>query len=82
MTRHGHATAPDPAEWPRYRRRLGRHVRDVRLEADVSLHDLAAKIGAHRSTLLRIENAEINVSLQTLFRIARGLGVSLQEVLP
>ncbi len=81
----------DPAAWPAYRRELGRLVRDRRLEAGISRAHLADAIGCARRTITMIETGigrgrgdarSIGPGMAILFRIAQGLGISVNELVP
>lgn len=81
--RRGRALPFDEREWWIYRRRLGRQVRDARLERDIGRVELATKIRSTERTIIEIEDGSTRrPSIETLFRIVRGLGISLHEVLP
>lgn len=68
---------------PRTRRAaasIGKRIREVRLGAEVSQETLAAKIGMTRGNFARIEQGRTNVTLDTLLRIADGLGVEVIDL--
>jgi transcriptional regulator with XRE-family HTH domain len=56
---------------------IGEDTRRMRIEAGVSLADLANVVGVHKSHLARIENSEVQPSLQVLTAIGVGLGADL-----
>ena len=56
---------------------IGRRIQAARLAADVSQETLAAKIGMTRGNFARIEQGRTNVTLDSLIRIAEGLGMKL-----
>jgi transcriptional regulator with XRE-family HTH domain len=60
---------------------LGEHIRATRRACGVSRSKLADKIGMHPANYARIERGKKNVTLETLMRIAEGLGVELIVVL-
>jgi transcriptional regulator with XRE-family HTH domain len=65
---------------PRTRRaaiEIGRRIRAARLASGVSQETLAGKIGMTRGNYARIEQGRTNVTLDTLLRIAAGLGMKL-----
>jgi len=57
---------------------IGGAIRSARERADVSQAALAAKIGMHRENLIRVEKGRGNLTVETLMRIAEGLGVDLR----
>lgn len=59
-------------------REIGRRIKSVREEAGLSQEKLAAKIGMTRSNYARIERGATNVTIDTLIRIAKGLGVDVR----
>ena len=58
-------------------RELGRRMRAARREIGLSQEKLATKIGMTRSNYARLEQGTSNVTLDTLRRIADGLGAEL-----
>lgn len=58
--------------------RIGERLRSARLEAGLSQQTLAVKIGMTRSNYARLEQGRTNVTLDTLLRIADGLGLDLR----
>jgi transcriptional regulator with XRE-family HTH domain len=64
-----------------YLKRLGPRLRELRKNAHMTLEDLADKAGINPNYIARVERGEVNVTVQTLERIARGLNLDLQEIL-
>jgi transcriptional regulator with XRE-family HTH domain len=62
------------------RARLGRVIRRLRAERGYSQEAFAARARIHRTTMSEIERGVSNVSLDMAERIAKGLGVSLSEL--
>lgn len=58
-------------------REIGRRIRAAREAGGVSQEKLATKIGMTRSNYARIERGATNVTIETLVRIARGLGLEV-----
>jgi HTH-type transcriptional regulator/antitoxin HipB len=56
---------------------IGQQLRQSRIAAGVSQEALAAKIGMTRGNYARIEAGLSNVTLESLLRIAAGLGVEV-----
>lgn len=61
-------------------RYLGNAVRELRQRHGLTIADVAERVGISRGMLSKIENAQTATSLDTLSRIARGLGVSLSTL--
>jgi transcriptional regulator with XRE-family HTH domain len=56
---------------------IGRRIQAARVAADISQETLAEKIGMTRGNYARIEQGRMNVTLDSLLRIAAGLGMKL-----
>lgn len=66
---------------PRTRRAvltIGKAIKAAREQAGVSQAALAAKIGMSRTNFARVEHGKTNVTIDTLVRIAAGLGLDLR----
>jgi transcriptional regulator with XRE-family HTH domain len=61
--------------------RLGHTVRELRSLAGYSQEAFAAKIKVHRTFMGTIERGKTNVSLDTIERLAKGLGMAVWELL-
>ena len=62
-------------------RKLGDRVRSLRRKHNISQEKLAEIAGVHRTYIGMIERGEKNVTLVTLLRLAKALGVSPAELL-
>lgn len=61
--------------------RLTNKIRTLRFQCgEMTQQELAARIGVTRQTVNAIEGNKYSPSLETAFRIARVLGVALEEV--
>jgi len=60
--------------------RLGHTVRELRATAGYSQESFAAKIKVHRTFMGTIERGKTNPSLDTLERLAKGLEMSVWEL--
>lgn len=60
---------------------IGKMIRAARERTDVSQAALAAKIGMYRENYIRVEKGRVNLTIETLMRIADGLGVDLAVTL-
>jgi transcriptional regulator with XRE-family HTH domain len=56
---------------------VGRRIRELRLERQLTQTELARQIGIQQSDLSRMEKGEYRVPLDVLFRILRSFDVSL-----
>ena len=59
---------------------LAHNVRRLRTSAGLSQEELADRAGLHRTYISSVERAKRNVSLENLFKIARGLQVNAREL--
>lgn len=59
---------------------LGQRIRALRTE-DFSQEDFAAEVDVFRSHMSLIEQGQVDLRLSTVFRIAKGLGLSVSELL-
>ena len=72
---------PDEADAAALRQRIATTVREHRARAGRSLADLAAAAGIGKSTLHAIESGDANPGIETLWALARALGVPFGELL-
>ena len=70
--------APDP-EVEAFLAALGQRIRALRTE-DYSQEDFAAEVDVFRSHMSLIEQGQVDLRLSTVYRIARGLGLSVSEL--
>jgi transcriptional regulator with XRE-family HTH domain len=56
-------------------RAVGRAVRQIRLDRTLSQEELADELGVHRTYMGGVERGERNLTLRSVERLARGLGV-------
>jgi transcriptional regulator with XRE-family HTH domain len=61
--------------------KFGQRVRDERLKRGLSQEELAAKANLHRTYIGMIERAEKNITLINIEKIAKALGISIDELL-
>jgi len=59
---------------------LGRAVRQLRAERDLSQEELGQRAGLHRNYVGGVERGERNAAWAALLRLAAGLGVPLAEL--
>jgi len=60
---------------------MGEHLREARRARQLSLRDLAERLGVSPSLISQIETGRANPSVSTLYAIAAELDVSLDELL-
>lgn len=60
---------------------LGKRIRKLRLEKNLSMDDLAYSCDLEKSQIYRIENGKISSQIKTIKSIAEGLEISLSELL-
>ena len=60
---------------------LACNLRRLRTSVGLSQEELADRTGLHRTYISSVERAKRNVSLENLFKIAKGLEVSAQDLL-
>ena len=61
-------------------KKFGERVRKLRKELGISQEELADRSGLHRTYIGMIERAEKNITLLNVEKIAKGLGVSIEEL--
>jgi transcriptional regulator with XRE-family HTH domain len=62
-------------------RRFGARVRELRTASGVSQEDFAHACGIHRTHVSFLERGERTPTLDTVARVAAGLGMNLAELL-
>jgi ribosome-binding protein aMBF1 (putative translation factor) len=61
--------------------KFGARVRELRIKASLSQEELAFKANLHRTYIGMIERAEKNITLINIEKIAKGLGININEIL-
>lgn len=56
---------------------IGASIRAARLRRGMSQAALADEIGMYRENYIRIEKGRVNLTVETMMRIAKGIGVEL-----
>ncbi|MDE0100017.1 MAG: helix-turn-helix transcriptional regulator [Truepera sp.] len=56
-------------------------MKRLRISTGLSQEELAGRAGLHRTYISSVEHAQRNVSLENIFRLAKGLKVEPQELL-
>jgi transcriptional regulator with XRE-family HTH domain len=76
---HNH---PGSDDWLlRERRRIGRSIRNARVDHSLTQEQVFLAASVNRSFYQQIEGGDANPSLETLLRIARAIGVTISELL-
>lgn len=65
----------------RYLIMFGQRVRNLREQQHLSREDLACKATVHRTYIGMIERGEKNVTLLTIIKLSKALGITSQELL-
>ena len=60
---------------------IGVNIRRYRLAEDLTLKELAERSGVSIATISKIENGKISGGFETIYKIARGLGVLVTEII-
>ena len=60
---------------------FGKKLREIRLKKKLSQGDIARILGVHRSYISGLERGRRNPSLMTVHKVAKALGVSINELL-
>jgi len=60
--------------------RLNNHIKQHRARLDLTQEDLAGKVGVRRQTILSIEKGRYVPSALLAFKIARELGMRVDEL--
>lgn len=62
--------------------RFGGKLRKLRRERGISQEELAGRAGLHRTYVSSVERGQRNVSLETIDKLARGLGLPMGDLMP
>ena len=62
-------------------KKLGANMKKIRLERQMSQGDICRKLGVDRSYISNVENGNKNPTLSTIAKLAKALGVSIDELL-
>ncbi len=60
---------------------FGKKLREIRLKKGKSQGDVAKVLGVHRSYISGLERGKRNPSLLTVHKVAKALGVSVNDLL-
>jgi len=59
---------------------LGERINDIRKEKNLSFQELALRCEIEKASLVKIANNGTNITMATLYKISKGLGVSISEI--
>jgi len=62
------------------KRLFGKRLREIRIERGIAQEELSRAAGLNRTYISKIEKGERNVSLETVAKLARALGVKCLEL--
>jgi len=62
------------------RKRIGKNIRRIRRERDISQEDLAFKSKTSQGHLSAIEKGEVNIKIDTLDNILNALNIDLVDL--
>lgn len=63
------------------KKKIGNRVRELRLKQGWSQEEFADRCAIHRGHMGQIERGEKNVSIATLVKIGKGLGMTVSAIL-
>jgi transcriptional regulator with XRE-family HTH domain len=62
-------------------RKFGQRLTELREQKELTIRDLARQSGLDARQIVRIEAGKVNLLFSTILGLARGLGVSPEELL-
>ena len=62
------------------RKKFGNKVRSLRKQKNLSQEKFALKIDMDRTYFASVECGKRNISLESIYKIAQGLGITLEEL--
>ena len=62
-------------------KKLGENIRRIRLTKDMTQGDLCRKLEVDRAYISNIESGKKNPTLSTIAKLAKALGVTINELL-
>jgi transcriptional regulator with XRE-family HTH domain len=60
---------------------LGNHIRKIRVEKKMTMEELSYECDMELSQIYRIEKGKVNATVSSLYAIAKGFKISLQELI-
>ncbi len=62
--------------------KFGARLRTIRTRKGISQEALAAMAGLHRTYISSVERGERNVTITTIEKLAKALGLSMAQLMP
>jgi transcriptional regulator with XRE-family HTH domain len=59
---------------------FGNRIRELRVQANLSQEKFALQINMDRTYLASVEGGKRNISIENIYKIANGLGITLEEL--
>jgi len=62
-------------------KKLGRNLKRIRMAKSISQGDISRALEVHKGYISNIENGKLNPTLATIAKLAKAIGVSVNELL-
>lgn len=62
------------------KQKFGERIKKLRIERNLTQEQLAFNISMDRSYLASVELGKRNISLENIYKLANGFGITLQEL--
>ena len=62
-------------------KKVGARIVQIRKEKGMTQQELAATLNYDKSNMSRLESGTVNLRIATLYKVAKALNISLQELL-
>jgi len=63
------------------KKKFGKNLQAIRLEKDMSLLDVSYNCDLDDSRINKIEHGKVNITIGTLFELAKGLGIEPSKLI-
>lgn len=60
--------------------KFGENMKKIRLEKGMSQGDICRELGLDRAYISNVENGKQNLTLSTMEKVAKALGVSIEDL--
>ena len=61
--------------------KFGENMKKIRLEKDMSQGEICRALGLDRAYISNVENGKQNLTISTMEKVAKALGVSIDQLL-